>query len=106
MRLVGDLSPTDARALLKLHFPPPDVARMQALSARARAGTLTGQEEAELDAYKRLDCLVDMLHSRARRALAVKGTPQIGAGIITVPFVTAPSHVCTAAAPARPPVTV
>jgi hypothetical protein len=69
MRLVGELSPAGARALLKLRFPPPDVERMQALSAKARAATLTAHEQAEMDAYEQLGCLLDMLHSKARRTL-------------------------------------
>ena len=69
IRLEGDLSPTQARALLKLHFSEPDLARMRELSAKARAGTLSAEEESRIDAYERLGCVLDMLHSKARRVL-------------------------------------
>lgn len=62
-------SPTAARALLKMRFPLGDQERMRALSNKARQGTLTSHEEAEADAYEQLGCLLDILHSRARRVL-------------------------------------
>ena len=37
VELDGELSPTQARALLKLHFSSSDVERMRVLSAKARA---------------------------------------------------------------------
>ncbi len=70
--LDGELSATQARALLKLTFSPRDHDRMRELSAKARAGTLTAQEQVDIDAYERLGCLLDILHSKARRALQKK----------------------------------
>jgi hypothetical protein len=64
-----DPTPTAARALLKLQFSPNDVERMHELSAKARAGTLNHDEYEEIDTFERLGCLLDILHSRARRAL-------------------------------------
>jgi hypothetical protein len=64
-----ELSPTAARALLKVRFSPNDLERMAELAAKARAGALTPDEERETDAYERLGCLLDILHSQARRAL-------------------------------------
>lgn len=69
IELAGDLSPSQARALLKLRFSKKDVDRMRELSAKARAGKLTPQEETEMDDYERLGCLLDILHSHARRTL-------------------------------------
>jgi len=69
IELEGELCPAAARALLKVHVAHTDVERMHALSAKARAGTLSPREEAEMDAYERLGCLLDILHSKARRAL-------------------------------------
>jgi len=69
IHLGGALGPTAARALLKLRFPEQDQERMHELSAKARAGTLDAREKAEIDAYERLGCLLDILHSKARRAL-------------------------------------
>jgi hypothetical protein len=69
IKLDGNLSPTQARALLKLHFSRQDQIRMRELSAKARAGTLTPQEDVDIDTYERLGCLLDILHSQARRVL-------------------------------------
>jgi hypothetical protein len=74
IRFEGGLSPAAARALLKVHFSRQDTERMRELSARARAGTLTPQEEEEIDTYERLGCLLDILHSKARRALGKRRT--------------------------------
>jgi len=63
------ISPTAARALLKLRFPPQDVARMQSLAAKARRGDLTETEAVEMDAFEQMGCLLDILHSKARRVL-------------------------------------
>jgi hypothetical protein len=64
-----DPTPTAARALLKLQFSPDDVRRMHELSAKARAGALGEGEREEIDTFDRLGCLLDILHSRARRVL-------------------------------------
>jgi hypothetical protein len=68
----GELSPAAARALLKFGFSEHDHARMEQLSTKARAGTLTPSEQDELDTFERLGCVLDILHSRARRALEKK----------------------------------
>jgi hypothetical protein len=47
---------------------------MRQLSAKARAGTLSPQERIEIDTYERLGCLLDILHSQARRALKRRKT--------------------------------
>jgi hypothetical protein len=65
----GNLSPAAARALLKVRFSTADQERMHALSARARAGALTPEEEVEIDTYEQLGSLLDILHSKARRVL-------------------------------------
>jgi hypothetical protein len=70
----GTLSPTAARALLKVRFSEKEHERMRELSAKARAGTLTAGEEREIDTYERLGCLLDILHSRARRVLNARKT--------------------------------
>jgi hypothetical protein len=69
IHLDGDISPTQARALLKLRFSQQDRDRMRELSAKARAGTLTAQEETEIDTYERLGYLLDIVQSKARRVL-------------------------------------
>lgn len=67
--MADDLSPTAARALLKLKFPPSDIERMRELSAKARRGDLSSSEEIEIDTFERLGCMLDILHSKARCAL-------------------------------------
>jgi hypothetical protein len=62
-------SPTAARGLLTLQFSEEDRNRMRDLSAKARAGTLTADEEREADAYESLGSLLGILHSQARRTL-------------------------------------
>jgi hypothetical protein len=68
----GELTPGAARALLQFQFSPRDHARMDDLSAKARAGTLAASEQDELDTFERLGCVLDIVHSRARRALKTK----------------------------------
>lgn len=70
----GELSPTAARALLKVRFSAGHLARMRELSAKARAGSLTPQEQRAADTYERLGSLLDILHSKARRILVKRGT--------------------------------
>jgi len=70
----GELSHAAARALLKVRFSPQGHTRMRELSAKARAGTLTSKEQVEIDTYEHLGCLLDILHSKARRALKKRRT--------------------------------
>ncbi len=42
---------------------------MQELSLKAKEGKLTAKERAEVEAYGRVGCLLDMMHSLARRSL-------------------------------------
>ena len=63
------ISPTAARALLKMKFSAPDLDRMQDLAEKASRNTLSESEEIEIDTFERLGCLLDILHSKARRVL-------------------------------------
>ena len=65
----SDLTLPEARALLKIHFSTDGVQRMAELSAKARAGTLSPAEQIEISVYEQMGCLLDILHSKARRAL-------------------------------------
>jgi hypothetical protein len=69
LRFEKDPSPTAARELLRLQFSEDDHERMHQLSAKARAGTLSSKEEAEIDTFERLGCVLDILHAAARRTL-------------------------------------
>jgi hypothetical protein len=70
------LSAAAARGILKLGFSSSDVERMHELAAKARAGTLTPDEQAEVEAYSRVSSLLGILKSKARRAL--KGRDSVG----------------------------
>ena len=74
VRLQGDLSPSQARALLKMQFSDEDQARMRQLSGKARAGTLDPQEKVDIDLYEQFGCLLDILHSQARRTVGPRRT--------------------------------
>ncbi|MFS8068728.1 MAG: hypothetical protein ACMG6S_20400 [Byssovorax sp.] len=69
-----DLSPDAARSLLKLEFDEQDLARMHALTLQAQSGSLTGAELSELDSYRRVGHLLDLMRSKARRSLQGKSS--------------------------------
>jgi hypothetical protein len=58
-----------AKGILTLGFSPADKDRMHALAAKAREGTLTSDEQAEVEAYSRIGSLLGILKSKARRTL-------------------------------------
>jgi hypothetical protein len=66
------ISPEEARYFLRLKFPSSDVRRMRALSARAKQGALSCEEDEALENYIRAGHLLGLLQSRARQVL--KGT--------------------------------
>jgi hypothetical protein len=63
------LSPAAAEGILALEFDQADKDRMHQLAAKARAGTLTPQEQAEVEAYSRIGSLLGIFQSKVRRAL-------------------------------------
>ncbi len=65
----GGLTPEQARAFLALRVPQSDRDRVNELSAKARAGTLTEEEEAELDEYLLVDSFLTSLKAKARISL-------------------------------------
>jgi hypothetical protein len=65
----GDMAPDLARYVLGLDFAVVDHERIAALSARAQEGTLSPDEEAELDGYLHVNDLLAILQSKARRSL-------------------------------------
>ncbi len=62
-------SPEGARDILALDFDQADKDRMRELSAKARAGTLTAEEDAEAGRYELIGHLLSMMQSKARRSL-------------------------------------
>lgn len=62
----ADLTPDAARYFLQLHFAEADLARMNQLAADARAGSLTQEQQSELDSYMQLGWFLDLMKSKAR----------------------------------------
>jgi hypothetical protein len=62
-------SPEVAAEILHWDFTPEDQREMEALSAKARAGTLTPEEEVKIDSYIRVSHIVNLLQAKARLAL-------------------------------------
>lgn len=62
-------SPRTARELLDLDFDQDDKERMHRLSAKAREGTLSSDDEAQINNYERVGHLLNILQSKARRSL-------------------------------------
>jgi hypothetical protein len=58
-----------AESILALDFPEGDAARVEELNARANEGTLTEEEEAELEAYVNIGDLLAYWQSKARQTL-------------------------------------
>ena len=67
------MTPEAARYILRLDFPRKDHHRVQRLSMKASAGTLTEKESAELDDYLQIADLLAFMQSKARRALQPEG---------------------------------
>jgi len=67
------VSPEAARYLLSLDFSDADHSRMQALMDKSNEGTLTSDEDAELDGYVNIANVLSVMHSRARVALRSVG---------------------------------
>src|SRR5438309_3878842 len=65
----GGLSMAVARGILRLGFSDVDKEHMHGLAAKARAGTLTEEEQAKTEAYSLVGSLLGILKSKARRAL-------------------------------------
>ena len=65
----GKLSPRAARAILGLSFPRNDISRVHELAAKARAGTLTAEEDTEMDNFERVGSILSTLKSKARQVL-------------------------------------
>jgi hypothetical protein len=65
----GKMTRETARQIVRLEFSEEQGDRMHELAAKNRAGTLTPDEQAELDDFCRVGSLLSILHSRARQAL-------------------------------------
>ncbi len=58
-----------AESILALDFPEGDAVRIEELNVRANEGELTDEEEAEMEAYTKINDLLAYWQSKARRAL-------------------------------------
>jgi len=67
------ISPDTARHLLELSFSRSHQRQVDALSQKAREGSLTPAERADLDEFIRVADLLAILQSRARQALKRAG---------------------------------
>ncbi len=73
-RVIGaenpDFTPDAARSILRLQFVSSDRDRMNELAEKSRAGLLTEEESAELDAFLFVGSILDLLRSKARQTLS------------------------------------
>ena len=58
-----------AEALLGLRFDPGDLDRMHELAEKNQDDRLTPAERSEMENYRRVSFLLDLMHSKARRSL-------------------------------------
>ena len=64
-----NMTPQVARAVIDLSIPEADLAIMHELSAKARAGTLTMEEDSQMDTFERVGSILSILKSKARQVL-------------------------------------
>jgi hypothetical protein len=62
-----ELTPDAARYLLSMRLPPRDEDRVNELSAKARAGSLSQADTQELDSYLHIGFLLGIMQAKARR---------------------------------------
>ena len=70
----ADLSREGAESLLRIHLPDNDRQRVNDLAEKARQGTLSAAEETELENYRHVGRLLELLKSKARQSLKRFGT--------------------------------
>ena len=68
----GAMTPAVAQYFLQLELPHDDRTRLDELAAKAREGTLSAAEEADLDEFRRVGRLVELMKLKARKVLATK----------------------------------
>jgi hypothetical protein len=65
----GDLAREAAESLLRIHLPEADRQRVNELAEKARLGILSASEAAELENYRHVGRLLELLKSKARQSL-------------------------------------
>src|SRR5262249_18549695 len=63
------LTPEAAEGFLDIKFEQCDLDRMHELAVKNQEGLLTAEERAEMQRYRTVGFLVDLMHSKARRTL-------------------------------------
>ena len=58
-----------AEAWLAIHFEQSDLDRMHELAVKNQEDKLTSKEKTELESYRHVSFLLDLMHSKARRSL-------------------------------------
>jgi hypothetical protein len=65
----GDLRAEAAEALLAIRFDSHELDRMHELAVKNQEDRLSPKEKAELESYRRVSFLLDLMHSKARCSL-------------------------------------
>jgi len=58
-----------AEAFLQIRFDAHDLDRMHELAEKNQGNRLTPDERSEMENYRRVSFLIDLMHSKARRSL-------------------------------------
>jgi hypothetical protein len=66
----GTISAGAAREILSLRYHPETSSRIRILLASNNAGTITAEERVDLEKYRRVGQLIDLLQAKARLSLA------------------------------------
>jgi len=64
-----ELAREAARSLIGIGFSTSDREQMKVLAVKAKAGTLSVDEQRAIDSYERVGHYLSILHSKARQAL-------------------------------------
>jgi hypothetical protein len=67
------MTPEVAQFFLQLELPDEDKTRLEELATKARQGSLSPVDQADLDEFRRLGRLVELMKLKARKALAAAG---------------------------------
>jgi hypothetical protein len=67
------LSSEVAQSMLKWEFEDADRRRMAELAEKAREGTLSQEEETEIDGFIRVGNLISLIHAQAKLSLQRQG---------------------------------
>ena len=70
----GSLTAAAAEGWLKVRFEQADLDRMHELVTKNQEDRLTPAERVEMENYRRISYLLDLMHSKARRSLKKRRT--------------------------------